>query len=309
MGQHKVPATTGSSTGKAARLVLTVVLTAVAGALVIGSASASFHGAAAVRCSGQDATIVGTPGDDVLSGTSGPDVIAGLDGNDTIDALGGDDVICGDAGDDVVAGGPGRELINDGPGNDSFDGGAGYDGISHYFAPNGVSSSLAAGGATGWGDDTLTRIEAVQGSGFADVLVGDSRNNEIYPGRGNDRVDGGAGFDWVSYADSRKGVNVDLSARRATGMGTDRLRSIEAAAGSDEWDKLRGDRRDNAFDGFDGSDVIFGKRGNDRIWAGPGDDIVLDGGAGRDMIDGGEGFDVCVNGERNPNCELLARPR
>ena len=36
-------------------------------------------------CFGEPATIIGTPGDDVLSGTSGDDVIVGLEGTDVID--------------------------------------------------------------------------------------------------------------------------------------------------------------------------------------------------------------------------------
>ena len=47
------------------------------------------------QCSGIDATLVGTPGDDHLIGTDGPDVITGLQGNDIIFGLEGDDIICG----------------------------------------------------------------------------------------------------------------------------------------------------------------------------------------------------------------------
>ncbi|MGZ5214522.1 MAG: hypothetical protein ACXWEN_12345, partial [Actinomycetota bacterium] len=40
-------------------------------------------------CQGQVATIVGTPGDDVITGTPGNDVIVGLGGNDVINGMGG----------------------------------------------------------------------------------------------------------------------------------------------------------------------------------------------------------------------------
>ena len=87
-------------------------------------------------CRGQEATIVGTNGRDVLRGTNGPDVIVGLGGDDVIDARGGDDVVCGGPGNDVVQGGygddrvygqSGNDVINGGPGDDRISGGAGRD--------------------------------------------------------------------------------------------------------------------------------------------------------------------------------------
>lgn len=50
---------------------------------------------AAPRCDGRRATIVGTPGRDVLRGTPRADVIAALGGADVVRGLGGADVICG----------------------------------------------------------------------------------------------------------------------------------------------------------------------------------------------------------------------
>jgi Ca2+-binding RTX toxin-like protein len=43
----------------------------------------------AATCDGKAATMVGTPGDDLLVGTSGVDVIVGLGGDDTITGRGG----------------------------------------------------------------------------------------------------------------------------------------------------------------------------------------------------------------------------
>jgi len=76
---------------------------------------------APVLCDGIEATIVGTPGDDVIFGTEGPDVIAVLQGNDFVDALGGDDIICGGQGDDVLYGGEGFDVIFGAQGNDILD--------------------------------------------------------------------------------------------------------------------------------------------------------------------------------------------
>jgi hypothetical protein len=69
-------------------------------------------------CGGRDATLVGTPGDDVLIGTPGRDVIVGLGGDDLIRGHGGRDIICGGAGNDTIYGGKGRDRLRGGPGAD-----------------------------------------------------------------------------------------------------------------------------------------------------------------------------------------------
>lgn len=87
-------------------------------------------------CHGQEATIVGTAGKDVLRGTQGRDVIVGLGGDDVIDGRGGDDLVCGGPGNDVIQGGygddrvygqSGSDVINGGPGDDRISGGQGTD--------------------------------------------------------------------------------------------------------------------------------------------------------------------------------------
>jgi cysteine-rich repeat protein len=80
-------------------------------------------------CMGRIATIIGTPGDDVLVGTRRGDVIAGLGGNDTIFGNAGRDVICGGEGNDVISGGSTNDVIDGGSGNDFIDGGSGKDDI------------------------------------------------------------------------------------------------------------------------------------------------------------------------------------
>lgn len=80
-------------------------------------------------CGGKIATIIGTPGDDVLVGTRRGDVIAGLGGNDTIFGNAGRDIICGGEGDDMINGGSSNDVIDGGPGNDFLDGASGKDSI------------------------------------------------------------------------------------------------------------------------------------------------------------------------------------
>jgi hypothetical protein len=96
----------------------------VANALTGGSVTLVFSAAkaaAAETCAGLKATIVGTPGPDVLTGTPGRDVIVARGGNDVIRARGGDDIICAGAGDDRIFGGKGLDLAITGGGRDILD--------------------------------------------------------------------------------------------------------------------------------------------------------------------------------------------
>lgn len=62
-------------------------------------------------CLGQEATIIGTSGNDELVGTVGDDVIVAHGGNDTIRAGEGNDLVCARAGDDRIWGGLNRDKI------------------------------------------------------------------------------------------------------------------------------------------------------------------------------------------------------
>jgi poly-gamma-glutamate synthesis protein (capsule biosynthesis protein) len=75
-----------------------------------------------VSCDGTRATVVGTPGDDVILGTDAAEVITGRAGNDRIDAGGGNDLVCGGPGADHLAGGAGRDVVLGGDGNDVLTG-------------------------------------------------------------------------------------------------------------------------------------------------------------------------------------------
>ena len=81
-----------------------------------------------IRCAGRIATVVGTPGRDVLRGAVAPDVIATEGGRDRISGGQGNDRICAGAGSDVISGGRGRDTLVGGRGADRIRGGAGRDG-------------------------------------------------------------------------------------------------------------------------------------------------------------------------------------
>jgi Ca2+-binding RTX toxin-like protein len=78
-------------------------------------------------CKGNPATIVGTPGKDVLSGTDERDVIAGLGGNDSLSGVARNDLICGGKGNDKLKGGKGNDTLIGGANADRLFGGAGND--------------------------------------------------------------------------------------------------------------------------------------------------------------------------------------
>lgn len=148
-------------------------------------------------CGGVLVNIVGTPGSDTLTGTSGPDGILGLAGNDVINGLDGNDGLCG---------GTGNDTLIPGPGLDSVSGGSGIDTVSYASSASGVSVDLRlpTGVATGQGRDTISGVENVIGSAYADVIRGSNANNWLSLGAGNDhaygyggndRIDGGPGND------------------------------------------------------------------------------------------------------------------
>jgi hypothetical protein len=92
--------------------------------------------------------------------------------------------------------------------------------------------------------DTLSAIENLTGSGFADTLYGDGGNNVINGGDGNDTIIGGAGADTISggagsdtasYAGS-SAISLDLTGTTGTGSAGDAsgdtLTGIESVIGS-----------------------------------------------------------------------------
>jgi uncharacterized repeat protein (TIGR01451 family) len=83
----------------------------------------------APTCAGQEATVIGTEGDDTLTGTKKKDVFVALGGNDTILGLGGDDLVCAAAGNDTVKTAAGNDEIRSGGGDDLLKGGDGNDAL------------------------------------------------------------------------------------------------------------------------------------------------------------------------------------
>jgi Ca2+-binding RTX toxin-like protein len=132
-----------------------------------------------------------------------------------------------------------------------------------------LGSSTAQGGSGEAAGDVFISVENLVGTSHDDLIVSGSNANGI---------DGGAGVDTVSYANSLFGVNVDLavatnqiSAGDAAG---DVLTRIENLSGSAAGDWLGGDAAANLLSGAAGDDTLDGGLGSD----------TLDGGDGRDAV-------------------------
>ena len=302
---------------------------------------------------GDNANLIGWYGNDTLEGGTGNDYLDGGAGADMIDGGAGWDTAgyfqaeagvavslatgtghSGDAEGDTLAG---IEAINGSnhadhltgddsdnglhgrAGADMIDGGEGSDHVGYWSSDAGVTVNLTTGAAQGGHaeGDTLTSIEQLHGSNYADHLTGDDGDNHLYGrdgddtldggagddhlqgdagndmldggeghdylvgGEGADVLDGGAGYDTADYGASDAGVTVNLTSNRQEGghAAFDRLTGIENLSGSSHADRLIGNGRNNDLDG---------REGNDTLISGAGDDH-LHGGASADRLDGGDG--------------------
>ena len=257
--------------------------------LIIAGAAPSIAQDEVPSCFGQDATIVGTPGDDHITGTSGPDVIRGLQGDDVIDGLGGDDLICGDEGNNLIVGGPG---------NDSLSGaGLGFFGRDHLIG--GLGDDVLDGGL---GDDVLEG-----GFGNDQLQGGDSDEESFDPG--DDLLSGGQGADVLDGGPGMDTLDGGLGADSLRGgfQGPDMLfggPGPDILEGSEDADLLRGGPGNDELSGGEGNDDLSGGPGDDRLFGDEGDDRLA-GGPGNDFLWGGPGQDELVDGEPPSLSELI----
>jgi serralysin len=195
----------------------------------------------------------------------------------------------GGGGADSITGNGAANLLEGGLGNDVLKGGGGIDTASYASAAAAVAVSLAFTAAqdTGAaGSDSLSGIENLSGSAYADTLRGNASANRLEGGAGADRMAGGAGSD-TYIVDNGADRAVETS---ATG-GTDLVRSsVSVTLGSYvENLTLTGS---GAVDGTGnrGANTLVGNGAANALKGGAGAD-TLDGGAGRDALEGGAGAD------------------
>lgn len=215
-------------------------------AAMTGAGSAASAAPGAYFCFGQPATIVGTPGDDVLVGREGrADVIVGLGGNDTIrgaeeptSSTAPGDRLCGGPGMDYIRGGVGEDRIQGGSGADDLDGSFGYDVITQGGPGNDEVSDCDSEYTGG--------VQQIRGGFGDDTLCVDVDPARMFGGPGNDVL-----RDFDCSSDSR------LSG----GNGDDRLESY--------FSNSEGTSCSEA--GFADADVVNGNDGEDAAILSPGD--------------------------------------
>lgn len=212
---------------------------------------------------------------------------------DTLIGDAGNNEIAGRAGDDTLSGGAGDDVLRGEGGADVLDGGDGHDVATYYFSETGVSVDLATG--TGLGGeaegDTLTSIEAVQGSNIGDdILLGSNLADLLQGFGGDDVLEGRDGADIVHGGDGADTINGGNDDDFLLGQsGNDQL---DGGAGADN------------VQGGEGNDVLRGGDGVDRLWAADGDDHLI-GGTGDDFLRGGNGADVFMFTDAGGNDTVL----
>lgn len=129
----------------------------------------------------------------------------------------------------------------------------------------------------------------VDGRGGDDTIIGGGGHDSLYGGRGDDLIyasiddsviDGGAGVDTVSFADSSTAVFVTLS---DGGLGpyptgpvvSHKLKNVENVIGSDFDDLLASNRRVNELNGGDGNDRLQAWGSGDFLTGGLGADTFF----------------------------------
>jgi len=210
------------------------------------------------------------------TGGSGSDTLLNVE---NLTGSGFNDALTGNAGNNVLTGGVGADTMTGGDGSDTY-----------YVDNTGDVVSETNSAATGGSDSVYTEIDYTLGSNVENLRIlaagavngsGNTLNNSLYAGAGNNILNGGNGTDTVSYLYATAGVNASLATGQATGgSGTDTLLNIENLAGSN----------------YD--DVLTGNTGNNDLVGGAGAD-TLDGGAGADTLNGGTGVDLMIGGDGN----------
>jgi uncharacterized delta-60 repeat protein len=196
----------------------------------------------------------------------------------------------------LLTGNSAANQLTGGTGNDTLDGGSGVDtmsggdGSDYYYVRNvgdsvGETNAVAATGGT---DFIYTYLAAytltanvengrINSTGAAN-LTGNTLNNLLYAGKGDNVLNGSTGTDTVSFyygVNGAAGVTVSLvpaTAQATGGSGSDTLTGFEHLYGSNNADSLTGNTGANKMIGYTGNDTLDGGSGVDTMTGADGSD-------------------------------------
>lgn len=219
--------------------------------------------------------------DDIIQGSIGDDAsLDGTAGNDLLQGGNGEDVLFGDAGNDRLEGGNGNDTLNGSVGNDTLLGGRGDD--TYIFTSGGGQDVIDNSGG---GADTL-RFEGISFNQVASGLMKSGNDLILNVSGGSDKVTirnwflgGDYVVDNITFASGGQITADQLFG--AFGL------SNPDPVGSPIYQGLPDER---AF-----GTVLTGRAG-DQVVLGSSDDDLIDGGAGNDILRGNAGNDYLIGG-------------
>lgn len=265
-----------------------------------------------------------------IEGSDYADFISGDAANNNLFGAGGSDYLIGGLGNDVLLGGSGGR-------GDYLDGGIGTDTTTYLDSLEGVQVNLSSkkviitspvdgrstitidansgqgGDATG---DRLLNIENLHGSPHDDILVGSDSlignnslsnvdgfwgNDIIVAGEGTEILSGGEGTDWLSYQNSKEGINIRLAPVYSELL-KQYLPSVAASGGFAQGDIIKPSVQKDAdgkesFAGDSSFENLEGSQLNDSLLEGDRQNNIIKGLQGIDSLSGLEGDDTLIGGD------------
>ncbi|MDH1561110.1 heme peroxidase [Pseudomonas chengduensis] len=237
-----------------------------------------------------------------MAGTSGSEMMLGSGGDDILNGMGGDDTLEGGAGNDRLNGGTGADTMMGGAGGDIFWvdhvgdrvtelAGEGIDQVRTTL--NSYTLGANVEGLWYYGTESFTGT----GNTLDNIIQGGTGNDRLNGRVGADRMVGGAGDDiyWVDHVGDR--------VTELAGEGIDQVRTTLSSYtlganvenlwyyGTESFTGT-GNTLDNIIQGSTGNDRLNGREGADRMVGGIGDDIYWVDHVGDRVIEQvGEGID------------------
>ncbi|MCB1491341.1 MAG: DUF3616 domain-containing protein, partial [Rhodobiaceae bacterium] len=243
--------------------------------------------------SGQNDTLYGDPGANIIRGGGGSDHIKGFNGADNLYGDLGDDWLYVDSLDNAALGGGGTDrLIVVGSG-----------GVINAVGANSIEIATGNVGDDQFDGSAASADLTLKGLSGMDVLIGGSGDDYIYGGSGADGLFGNDGLDRI-FMDENDSI-VDGGAGDEDRLIVQQLASATVGVNIDvaaaHFEIAYGNFNDDTFDGSSatvalslfgrqGQDVLLGGSANDRLYGDNNDTStgdILNGGQGNDYLRGG----------------------